>query len=264
MISHFIQHILDLVASAGPIVYVIVAVAAITEGAAFVGLVLPSETTLIVAGAATATGHLKLSILIPIAVIGAIIGDSTGYEIGRIFGPRLRASKFGRKVEPEHWDKADAFVHKYGAWSIFAGRFMAVFRSLVPAIAGTMQMKYPRFLLGNAAGALIWAPAVLIVGRLASDNLARVEKFISRLGYGFLAIATVLVIALVFRQKMRKRQAGKECVIPQQPVDLESGSEQLHRPSGDPSTSALPDQTENSPGQNIHPQAPDTRPYGEE
>ena len=78
MISTFINHILDLVASAGPWVYVIVAIAAIAEGAAFFGLVFPAETTLIVAGAATATSDLKLSILIPIAIIGAIIGDSTG------------------------------------------------------------------------------------------------------------------------------------------------------------------------------------------
>lgn len=208
MISHFIQHILDLVAAAGPFVYVIVGIAAVTEGAAFVGLVFPSETTLIVAGAATATGHLKLSILIPIAVVGAIIGDSTGYEIGRIFGPRLRTSKYGRKVKAEHWEKADAFVHKHGAWSVFTGRFVAVFRSLVPAIAGTMGMKYPKFLLGNAAGAAIWAPAALIAGRLASDNLPRVEKFISRLGYGFLSIVTVLIIALIFRHQIRKRANG--------------------------------------------------------
>jgi membrane-associated protein len=214
MISHFIQNILDLVASAGPIVYVIVAIAAVTEGAAFVGLVFPSETTLIVAGAATATGHLKLSILIPIAVIGAVVGDSIGYEIGRFFGPRLRTSKYGRKVKPEHWDKADAFVHKHGAWSVFAGRFVAVFRSLVPAIAGTMQMKYPKFLLGNAAGALIWAPAALIAGRLASQNLSRVEKFISRLGYGFLSVLTVLVLALIFRHFILKRQAENESSEP--------------------------------------------------
>lgn len=207
MISHFVQHILDLVAAAGPLVYVIVAVAAITEGAAFIGLVLPSETTLIVAGAATATGHIKLSILIPIAVVGAVIGDSTGYEIGRLFGPRLRTSKYGRKVKQDHWDRADAFVHKHGAWSVFLGRFMAVFRSLVPAIAGTMQMKYRKFLLGNAAGALIWAPAALIAGRLASDNLPRVEKYISRLGYGFLSIATVLIVALIVRHIIRKRIA---------------------------------------------------------
>jgi membrane-associated protein len=214
MISHFIQHILTLVASAGPIVYVIVAIAAVTEGAAFVGLVFPSETTLIVAGAASATGHIKLSILIPIAVIGAVVGDSTGYEIGRIFGPRLRTSKYGRKVKPEHWEKADAFVHKHGAWSVFTGRFVAVFRSLVPAIAGTMQMKYRKFLLGNAAGALIWAPAALIAGRLASQNLSRVEKFISRLGYGFLSIVTVLVVALIFRHFFRKRQAQSETSDP--------------------------------------------------
>ncbi len=206
MISNFINHILDLVAAAGPWVYVIVAVAAIAEGAAFAGLIFPGETTLVVAGAATASGHLKLSILIPIAVVGAIIGDSTGYEIGKFFGPSLRTSKFGRRIKEEHWERADAYVHKHGPWSVFAGRFIAVFRALVPAIAGTMKMKYPRFLLGNALGALIWAPAVLIAGRLASDNLPKVEKYVSRFGYGVLSIAAILVIALVFRYKMRKRQ----------------------------------------------------------
>ena len=207
MISTFVSHILDLVAAAGPWVYVIVAVAAIAEGAAFVGLVFPAETTLIVAGAATATGHLKLSILIPIAILGAIIGDSTGYEIGRILGPRLRTSKPGRRVSEEHWNKAEEFLHKHGPWAVFLGRFVAVMRALVPAIAGTMRMKYGRFLLGNALGATIWAPAALIIGRIASDNLAKVEKIISRMGYSFFALLILVVTFLIIR---RRRKHAKE------------------------------------------------------
>lgn len=207
MISTFVSHILDLVAAAGPWVYVIVAVAAIAEGAAFVGLVFPAETTLIVAGAATATGHLKLSILIPIAILGAIIGDSTGYEIGRILGPRLRTSKPGRRVSEEHWNKAEEFLHKHGPWAVFLGRFVAVMRALVPAIAGTMRMKYARFLLGNALGAAIWAPAALIIGRIASDNLAKVEKIISRMGYSFFALLILVVTFLIIR---RRRKHAKE------------------------------------------------------
>lgn len=207
MISTFVSHILDLVAAAGPWVYVIVAVAAIAEGAAFVGLVFPAETTLIVAGAATATGHLKLSILIPIAILGAIIGDSTGYEIGRILGPRLRTSKPGRRVSEEHWNKAEEFLHKHGPWAVFLGRFVAVMRALVPAIAGTMRMKYARFLLGNALGAAIWAPAALIIGRIASDNLAKVEKIISRMGYSFFALLILVVTFLIIR---RRRRHAKE------------------------------------------------------
>ena len=207
MISTFITHILDLVASAGPWVYVIVAIAAIAEGAAFLGLVFPAETTLIVSGAATATGHLKLSILIPIAIIGAIIGDSTGYEIGRVLGPRLRTSKAGRRVSVEHWNKAEEFLHKYGPWAVFLGRFVAVMRALVPAIAGTMRMKYTRFLLGNACGAAIWAPTALIVGRIASDNLAKVEKIISRMGYSFFLLLIVIVTLLIIR---RRRKRAKE------------------------------------------------------
>ena len=210
MISTFINQILDLVASAGPWVYVIVAIAAIAEGAAFFGLVFPGETTLIVAGAATATSDLKLSILIPIAIIGAIIGDSTGYEIGRILGPRLRTSRAGRRVSEAHWNKAEEFIHKYGAWAVFLGHFVAVLRALVPAIAGTMRMKYGRFLLGNALGAAIWAPGALIVGRIASDNLERVEKIISQMGYSFFLLLIVIVTLLIIRRRKKRAKVHQQ------------------------------------------------------
>ena len=204
MLSTYVNSILEFVANAGPVVYAVVAIAAIAEGAAFVGLVFPAETTLIVAGAATATGHLKLSIFIPIAIVGAIVGDSIGYEIGRKLGPTLRTSKLGQRVKREHWDKAEAFVHKHGPWAVFLGRFVAVLRALVPAIAETMKMRYSRFLIGNAAGGAIWATAALIAGRLASDNLPRVEHFISRLGYGFLTLVIIVLVIIIIRQRRNR------------------------------------------------------------
>ena len=149
---------------------------------------------------------MKLSILIPIAIIGAIIGDSTGYEIGRILGPRLRTSRAGRRVSEAHWNKAEEFIHKYGAWAVFLGRFVTVLRALVPAIAGTMRMKYGRFLLGNALG----APAVLIVGRIASDNLERVEKIISRMGYSFFLLLIVIVTLLVIRRRKKRAKVHQQ------------------------------------------------------
>ena len=162
------------------------------------------SSDLIVAGAATATGHLKLSIFIPIAIVGAIVGDSIGYEIGRKLGPTLRTSKLGQRVKREHWDKAEAFVHKHGPWAVFLGRFVAVLRALVPAIAGTMKMRYSRFLIGNAAGGAIWATASLVAGRLASDNLPRVEHFISRLGYGFLTLVIIVLVIIIIRQRRNR------------------------------------------------------------
>ena len=116
----------------------------------------------------------------------------------------LRTSKLGQRVKREHWDKAEAFVHKHGPWAVFLGRFVAVLRALVPAIAGTMKMRYSRFLIGNAAGGTIWATAALIAGRLASDNLPKVEHFISRLGYGFLTVVIIVLIIIIIRQRRNR------------------------------------------------------------
>ena len=73
-----------------------------------------------------------------------------------------------------------------------------------------MRMKYGRFLLGNALGAVIWAPAVLIVGRIASDNLERVEKIISRMGYSFFLLLIVIVTLLVIRRRKKRAKVHQQ------------------------------------------------------
>lgn len=143
---------------AGPVACLVVAVLAALEASAFVGLFIPGELALLTGGYIAHQGNASLGLMMGAAAAGAIAGDSLGYEIGRRFGPALQASRLGRKVGAERWQRAEAYLGAKGGRAVFAGRFVGVLRALVPAVAGATRMPYRRFLAWNALGAIIWAP----------------------------------------------------------------------------------------------------------
>ncbi|MEO9239040.1 MAG: DedA family protein, partial [Jatrophihabitantaceae bacterium] len=83
--------------------YLIAALIAFAEAAILIGMVLPGETALLVAGYFCHEGVLKLSIMIPVAILAAIAGDSVGFEFGRKFGPGLRQSRLGTRIGEQRW-----------------------------------------------------------------------------------------------------------------------------------------------------------------
>ena len=104
--------------------YVIVGLLAFGESAAFVGLVLPGETALLLGGVLAGTGRINLFVLMIIAIVAAIGGDSVGYEIGRFGGTAIRGSRAGRFVGEAKWTQAEEFVQRRGGWAVFIGRWI--------------------------------------------------------------------------------------------------------------------------------------------
>jgi membrane-associated protein len=186
--------------------YVLLFTLCLLEASAFVGLFIPGETALLIAGVLAQEGRLSLTLCIVCAVVGAILGDSLGYEIGRHVGPRLRSSWFGRKVGENRWARAHEYVHRRGGVSIFFGRFIGVLRAVVPAIAGDARMPYRQFLLWNVLGAIVAIPAVLIVGYLAGSSYKAVEERIGQVSYVLLALVAAAFITRVVLTKRRERQ----------------------------------------------------------
>lgn len=185
---------------AGPIAYLAVAGLAALEASAFVGLFVPGELALLTGGYIAHQGGASLGVMMGVAAAGAIAGDSLGYEIGRRFGPALQRSRLGRKVGPERWVRAEAYLEAKGGWAIFAGRFVGVLRALVPAVAGTARMPYRQFLAWNALGAVIWAPGTVLAGYLAGSSYKRVERLAGPAGLVLLgAAATVTALILATR-----------------------------------------------------------------
>lgn len=166
------------------------------ESSAFVGIVFPGETAVLLAGVVAGQGVLPLWLVILVASAGAIIGDSVGYEIGKRYGRRLLDRLPKRLVKPQHIDSTSALLRRRGGWTVFIGRFTTALRVLVPGMAGISRLPYPTFLLFNALGGIVWAIAVATVGFIAGKSYHAAEQRVSIIGLGlFAAVIGVYLLA---------------------------------------------------------------------
>lgn len=172
------------------------------------GIPLPGEIALVSAALLSSREDLGVSPLWVgvAATTGAIIGDTIGYTIGRRFGMTLfekLGRRFPRHFGPGHVALAKQLFARWGVWAVFFGRFIALLRILAGPLAGALRMRYPYFLVANAAGAVCWAggtTAVVYFLGLAA------EKWLSRFSWVALVIAVILGFAMT---KVLKDRTGK-------------------------------------------------------
>lgn len=189
---------LDHVLSAAPwVVFVVVGLVVFAEDAIFVGFILPGETAAILGGVAAHLGHVPLAGVIAVVIVAAIVGDSVGYKVGRLIGPRILASKRldGRR---ERLDQAQDLLARRGGWAVLLGRWVAFFRAVMPALAGSVRMRYPTFLTFNAIGGALWGALVVTLGYLAGASYQAVERTAGRAAA--LVVLGIVVVALVVWQ----------------------------------------------------------------
>lgn len=188
------------------LVYVVVGLLVFAEDALFVGFVLPGETAAVLGGVVASQGRISIVAMIAIVVAAAIVGDTVGYEVGRRFGPRLLNSRVLAKRQ-ERLNDAQDFLRRRGGWAVLLGRFVAFFRAVMPALAGTSRMPYRRFLAFNAVGGILWGIAFVMVGYLAGNSYKTVESYVGK--GAAIAVAAVVVIALVV-WRIRKHRAESD------------------------------------------------------
>ena len=200
-----------LLSLSGWAVYAVVGGLAFGEAAAFVGLFLPGETALLLGGVLAAAGRVSLPVLIAVAVVAAVAGDSVGYEIGRHGGPPLRRGRLGRLVGEVRWTRAEAYVLRRGGPAVFLGRWVGLLRALVPSLAGMTRMPYRRFLMWNAAGGVAWASTVVLAGYGAGAAWRTATGYFGRASTILIAVA---VLVLAARWLLRRRRRGAPSLPP--------------------------------------------------
>jgi membrane protein DedA with SNARE-associated domain len=189
-------------------VYGLAALLVFAEAGLFFGFVFPGETAVVVGGVLAAQGRVELVWLMVVVVVAAVAGDSVGYEIGRRAGGRLIASKALRRHRAGV-EKAQDLIRRRGAVAVFLGRFLALLRALMPALAGSSKLPYPRFLVFNAAGGLIWGVAFTLVGYLAGAAYKRVENLIGTGSAIAFAVIVVVVVAVWVLRRRRRENADE-------------------------------------------------------
>lgn len=191
----------------GPIIYAVVAALVFAEAALFFGFVFPGETAIVIAGVLASQHRVSLPILLIVLPGAAIVGDSVGYEIGRRFGDRLLDTRALRKHRTK-LGKAQELLRRRGALAVFIGRFTALLRAIMPALAGSARMPYGRFLFYNALGGITWGVGFTLGGYIAGTAFEQVAQWAGRVLA--IVVGVLVAIALLIWWVRRRRRESEE------------------------------------------------------
>ena len=203
-----LRDIVALLLGIGPwVVFVVVAV----ETAAFVGLLVPAEATVLIAAFLADRGYFEFGDIAAAALGGALLGDQCGYLLGRLGGTRMVAHD-SRSAWSRYEPAASGLFRRHSALSVTLARFLSFVRTLMPWFAGMSRMPYGRYLVFDLLGVLGWGLGSIALGyvvgeswRLAASTLGTVSG---------ITIGVLAVVGLVFLYHKRRRMV----LAPMDPV----------------------------------------------
>ena|SRR5947209_3057559 len=172
------------------------------------GIPFPGETMLLTASAYAGAGHLQIPLVILAAIAGAITGDNCGYVLGRTGGRRL-VRRYGHyvRLDERKLQSAQHYYRRHGDKTVFFGRFVAVLRAWSAFLAGLNHMHWRKFVIFDAAGAIVWS---ILWGVLAFEfgrHLSSLERLVTDVGIAGVAVVALLLGGFLFwRYRLRRRE----------------------------------------------------------
>ncbi len=210
-----LQGLLEDVSNAlGAWTYLLVGVLAFLETGAFVGLVVPGETVMLIGGAVAGQGAVDIYLLIAIGWFAAWLGDTTSFYIGRRLG-RGFVLRHGPRVgiSEERFSRVEDYFDRHGGKTILIGRFISLVRALAPFVAGSSGMRYRAFVPYSILGTGIWASAHILIGYIFSRSIDSAAEYAGRGAFilGTLIVVTVgSVVAFRFLRVPENRRRAVE------------------------------------------------------
>jgi membrane protein DedA with SNARE-associated domain len=186
--------------------YALVGALTFGEAGLMIGFFIPGETAVVVGGVLAGLGRVNLELIMAVAVVGAVAGDSVGYEVGRHAGPWLLGRRLLR--DRSGVNRTMAMLERYGGPAVFLGRFVAFARAVVPGLAGMSGLRYPTFLFFNATGGLLWGVGYTLLGFVVGVSFGHLLQSIGLYSLAF--VAGVIGVAVVVRTVLRRRRAGAD------------------------------------------------------
>ncbi len=199
--------ILSIISTLGNWGYVLIFLAPFLESSAFLGVLVPGETVVVLAGFLASQGYLELGNCMIVIALGAILGDSTGYALGKAMGREyfLRHERlFLFKLK--HLHKVEGYFARHGGKTVFWARFVHLLRALTPFTAGLSAMPYGRFALFNVAGGIIWSVCFTSLGYFFGQSWQLVERWAGRAGVFVLFMILVIALFVYLYEKLSKNR----------------------------------------------------------
>ena len=195
----------DLSDTLGAWTYALVAGLAFLETGAFVGLVAPGETAIVLGGVIAARGGVELPVILLVAWVAAAAGDLASYTLGRKLGRRFLVTHGPRLgVNEKRLAYVDGFFGRHGGKTILIGRFIGFVRAVAPFTAGASKLPLRGFLPWSLAGTAVWASAFTILGYVFSESFSEAAKYLT---HGAFALAAVAALVFGIRA-LRQKRAG--------------------------------------------------------
>jgi membrane-associated protein len=163
------------------------------ETGLLIGFFLPGDSLLIIAGTFAARGDFNIATLIPSVILAAIVGDATGYAIGKRTGIALYSRPNSLLFRRQHLDMTRDYYERHGGKSIVIARFIPILRTFAPVVAGVATMGYRRFAVYNVLGAILWVTSMTIGGYVLGRQFPP-EVLESRIHY---VVAGVIFLSLL-------------------------------------------------------------------
>lgn len=155
-----------------------IAVIVFAESGMMLGFFLPGDTLLLAAGVFAAQGKLSIGLCIAAIAVAAILGDNTGYTIGRVMGPRLFKKKDGILFRHEYVERTEKFYEKYGAKTMLLAHFIPIVRSFAPFVAGVGKMSRGKFFIYDAIGDIVWAALITLLGYWFGSRIPNIDSYV--------------------------------------------------------------------------------------
>ena len=171
--------------------YLLLFVIIFAETGMFAGFFLPGDSLLITAGLIAASGSLNIYLVILTLACGAVLGDATGYFVGRQLKKTIFGKPDSRFFHRDHLEKTEAFYRKHGSKTVFLARFVPVIRSFAATLAGVTEMPFRVFFLFSLSGAIIWVLCFTLSGYFIATLFPDIVKYL----HTIILAGIILIIA---------------------------------------------------------------------
>ena len=200
IVLHLDKYLAMLVQQYGPWIYAILFAIIFSETGFVVTPFLPGDSLLFVAGALAALGGMDLATLIAVLVAAATLGNMLNYQIGRFLGPKVFHWENSRFFNKAALEKTHAFYTRHGGKTLIISRFLPLFRTFAPFVAGIGAMNYVRFALFNLAGAVSWVVSLSLAGYFFG-NQPWVQRNLTAMIIGIIVVSMIPVVVGWLQQR---------------------------------------------------------------
>jgi membrane-associated protein len=205
---HTDRYLLDWVSLYGPYIYLLLFLIIFSETGFVVTPFLPGDGLLFTVGVIAGTGALNVWLAMALMMVAAISGNTVNYHIGRYFSKTILEGGKIRFVNQEHIDRTHEFFEKHGQKAVILSRFLPVFRTFVPFVAGISYMSRPKFINYTIIGGVTWVLSFSLLGYFFG-RIEWVKDNLSTIVISLIIVTAIPFLVTAFKKMPKKRTSNE-------------------------------------------------------